>query len=81
MYRLGSTIGCLWALAYASTAVGDIPSVRIILPIDMKNLHMSILQLESLAKRRSDHTQRLRLIPAYIVIKFALDHWGQRHSL
>lgn len=39
LYCLGISIGCRLARANASVATGD-PSVRIALPIDMKNLDM-----------------------------------------
>ena len=38
LYCLGIIIGCLCALTYASAAIGDLPSVLITLPMDMKNL-------------------------------------------
>lgn len=41
VYRRGRVIGCLLALSYASMTSGDIPSVRMTLPIDMKNLSPS----------------------------------------
>ena len=37
-FFLGSTIGCRLARANASIAEGELPSVRITVPIDMKNL-------------------------------------------
>lgn len=38
LYCLGMMIGCRRALAKASAEYGDLPSVRITLPIDMKKL-------------------------------------------
>lgn len=37
-YLLGRTMGCRLARAYASVTYGELPSVRMTLPIDMKNL-------------------------------------------
>ena len=39
VYRLGNTIGCRLACAYLSVINAELLSVRIMLPIDIKNLN------------------------------------------
>lgn len=39
VYRLGNTIGCRLARAYLSVINDELLSVRIMLPIDIKNLN------------------------------------------
>lgn len=41
-YCLGMITGCRLALAYISSTTGDFPSVRITVPIDMKNLYSDL---------------------------------------
>ena len=74
-------IGCRLALAYISSTMDDLPSVRMTLPIDMKNLQchqpeVSVLETMSIGGQR---TQMLHLNPACIVPVSALVHSGQRH--
>ena len=72
-YLLGSIKGCRLARSNACSASGDMPSVLITLPMDMKNLRSgsAIIHAVVAGQAMRIHTQMLLLIPACIVPTFS----------
>ena len=80
-YVLGMIIGRLRALSHASIATGEGPSVRMTLPIDMKNL-FDVQGSESVSKVMIyvKRTQMLHQSQAYISRVASMVHPDHRHS-